>query len=111
MANEDYTSRVPHYTFPNTLEEQEAQLETNPLMQRLNAYRKTYQGDPHRPIYHYINPEAMLNDRMGSVFGRDAGISSIKRIHLKTHVSIGDTRLATTLIHWRDFAVCNLPKP
>ena len=30
MANEDYTSRVPHYTFPDTLEEQEAALETNP---------------------------------------------------------------------------------
>ena len=41
MATEDYTSRVPHYTFADTLEEQEAQLETNPLMQRLNAYRKT----------------------------------------------------------------------
>ena len=68
MANEDYTSRVPYYTFAGTLEEQEAQLETNPLMQRLNAYRKTYEGDPHRPIYHYINPEAMLNDPNGLCF-------------------------------------------
>ena len=28
----DYTSRVPHYTFAETLEEQEAQLATNPLL-------------------------------------------------------------------------------
>ena len=67
MATEDYTSRVPHHTFADTLEEQEAQLETNPLMQRLDAYRKTYQGDPHRPIYHYINPEAMLNESKRSL--------------------------------------------
>ena len=96
QTNEDYTSRVPHYTFPDTLEEQEAALETNPLMQRLNAYRKTYAGDPHRPIYHYINPEAMLNDRTVSVSGRDAGISSIRHIHLKIHGSTGDMRSAMT---------------
>ena len=97
MANEDYTSLVPHYTFADTLEEQEAQLETNPLMQRLNAYRKTYEGDPHRPIYHYINPEAMLNDPNGLCFCRTDGISSIRRIHPKIHVSTGDTPSAMTL--------------
>ena len=68
QTNEDYTSRVPHYTFPDTLEEQEAALETNPLMQRLNAYRKTYAGDPHRPIYHYINPEAMAQRSERTLF-------------------------------------------
>ena len=47
MANEDFTSKVPHYTFAETLEEQEEQLKTNPLMQRLNEYRKRYEGDPH----------------------------------------------------------------
>ena len=61
----DYTSRVPKYTFPDTLEDQEAALATNPLMQRLIEYRKSYAGDPHRPLYHYVNPEAMLNDPNG----------------------------------------------
>jgi len=91
MATEDYTSRVPYYTFAETLEEQEAQLETNPLMQRLNAYRKTYEGDPHRPIYHYINPEAMLNDPNGLCFWQGRWHSSIRRIHLKIHGSTGGT--------------------
>ena len=30
----DYTSKVPKYTFSNSLEEQEGQLKTNPLMLR-----------------------------------------------------------------------------
>ena len=35
----DYTSLVPQYTFPDTLDEQELALTTNPLMQRLIASR------------------------------------------------------------------------
>ena len=74
----DYTSRVPHYTFADTLEEQEAQLETNPLMLRLIESRKGYAGDSHRPIYHYVNPEAMLNDPNGTLFleGKMASVLS-----------------------------------
>jgi hypothetical protein len=45
----DRTSLVPHFTFPGTLEEQEAVLATNPLMQRLIESRATYADDPHRP--------------------------------------------------------------
>ena len=59
-AAPDYTSKVPYYTFPDTLAEQEEALATNPLLQRMLAARRSYAGDPHRPIYHYINPEANL---------------------------------------------------
>ena len=111
MANEDYTSRVPYYTFADTLEEQEAQLETNPLMQRLNAYRKTYEGDPHRPIYHYINPEAMLNDPNGLCFWQG-------RWHLFYQAyPPEDTRqhwghaISDDLIHWRDLPYAIYPNP
>ena len=111
MANEDYTSRVPYYTFSETLEAQEAELETNPLMQRLNAYRKTYEGDPHRPIYHYINPEAMLNDPNGLCFWQG-------RWHLFYQAyPPEDTRqhwghaISDDLIHWRDLPYANLPEP
>ena len=61
----DYTSLVPQYTFPATLAEQEKALAENPLMQRLLKSRKSYAKDPHRPLYHYVNPEAMLNDPNG----------------------------------------------
>ena len=87
----DYTSRVPHYTFADTLEEQEEQLKTNPLMLRLIESRKGYAGDPHRPIYHYVNPEAMLNDPTVSVSGVGNGIFSIKHIRRRIPVNTGDT--------------------
>ncbi len=61
----DYTSKVPKYTFANTLDEQEAQLKTNPLMLRLIESRKKLSGDRFRPIYHYVNPEGTLNDPNG----------------------------------------------
>ncbi len=111
MANEDFTSKVPHYTFAETLEEQEKQLKTNPLMQRLIAYRKTYEGDPHRPIYHYINPEAMLNDPNGLCFWQG-------RWHLFYQAyPPEDTRqhwghaVSDDLIHWRDLPYAIYPNP
>ena len=107
----DYTSRVPHYTFADTLEEQEEQLKTNPLMLRLIESRKGYAGDPHRPIYHYVNPEAMLNDPNGLCFWRG-------RWHLFYQAyPPEDTRqhwghaISDDLIHWRDLPYAIYPNP
>ena len=107
----DYTSRVPKYTFPDTLEDQEAALATNPLMQRLIEYRKSYAGDPHRPLYHYVNPEAMLNDPNGLCCWQG-------RWHLFYQAyPPEDTRqhwghaVSTDLIHWRDLPYCIYPHP
>ena len=107
----DYTSLVPHYTFPDTLEEQEAALVTNPLMQRLIQSRKSYAADPHRPIYHYVNPEAMLNDPNGLCYWQG-------RWHLFYQAyPPEDTRqhwghaVSADLIHWRDLPYCIYPNP
>lgn len=107
----DYTSKVPFYTFPDTLEKQEAALATNPLMQRLLAYRKTYENDPHRPIYHYVNPEAMLNDPNGLCHWQG-------RWHLFYQAyPPEDTRqhwghaVSDDLIHWRDLPYAIYPNP
>ena len=57
----DYTSAVPFYAFPDgTLEDQEAALATNPLMLRLNEYRKSYAGDPHRHTHSRSPPQQPL---------------------------------------------------
>ena len=64
----DYSSPVPHYTFSTTLEEQKAELQTNPLLQRFHESRAMMTDDPHRPIYHYVNPEGRLNDPNGLCF-------------------------------------------
>jgi len=95
-TNEDFTSRVPHYTFAETLEEQEAQLETNPLMQRLNAYRKRMKAIRTAQFTTILTPKRCLMTRTVSVSGKVGGISFIRRIHRKTRVSIGGTRSATT---------------
>ena len=68
MTNTSYKSLTPHYTWANTLEEQEAQLKTNPLLQRMIASREAKADDPHRPFYHYVNPENNLNDPNGLCF-------------------------------------------
>lgn len=66
----DNTSCVPRFTFADTLEKQEAQLRTNPLVLRFKESRKRTAGDPHRPIYHYVNPEHRLNDPNGLCYWR-----------------------------------------
>ena len=68
MSGPDYTSSVPHYTFAETLAEQEAELRDNPLLRRMIASREAKSGDPHRPVYHYVNPENTLNDPNGLCF-------------------------------------------
>lgn len=64
----DYTSRVPKYTFANTLQAQEVQLKTNPLILRFIESRKKMADDPYRPIYHFVSPESTLNDPNGLCF-------------------------------------------
>ncbi|MHC4337940.1 MAG: GH32 C-terminal domain-containing protein [Planctomycetota bacterium] len=64
----DYTSKVPKFVFADTLEEQEAQLRTNPLIKRFAKSRLEMAGDRYRPIYHYVNPESSLNDGNGLCF-------------------------------------------
>ncbi len=64
----DFTSKVPQYKFSRTLEAQEQELRSNPLLQRMNESRRQLAADPHRPIYHYVNPEGTLNDPNGLCF-------------------------------------------
>ena len=64
----NYSSKVPKYTFSNSLEEQEGQLKKNPLMLRFLASRKKLAADKFRPIYHFVSPESTLNDPNGLCF-------------------------------------------
>jgi hypothetical protein len=60
----DYTSKVPKYSYANTPEEQEEQLESDPLLMRFSESSKQLAVDPYRQIYHYVNPEGNLNEPM-----------------------------------------------
>ena len=109
--DESPASRVPQYTFATTLDEQRRQLLANPLMKRLNASRAGLASDPHRPIYHYVNPEGTLNDPNGLCFWRG-------RWHLFYQAyPLEDTRqhwghaVSDDLVHWEDLPYAIYPGP
>ena len=111
MSESEYTSLAPQFTFADTLEEQEAQLKSNPLLNRMIASRAAKAGDPHRPIYHYVNPENTLNDPNGLCFWQG-------RWHLfyqgyppeDPRVHWGHA-ISDDLIHWRDLPYAIYPDP
>ena len=107
----DHTSAVAQYSFGDTLAEQEAQLRTNPLLQRFRTTRQAKAGDPVRPIYHFCNPDGRLNDPNGLCFwqGRwhlfyQAFPPEDSRPHWAHAVS-------DDLIHWRDLPYAIYPHP
>ena len=111
MSNPNRTSLVPHYNFGETLQEQEHQLEENPLLQRMTASREAKDGDPHRPVYHYVNPEGNLNDPNGLCFwqGRwhlfyQGFPPEDPRVHWGHAVS-------EDLVRWRDLPYAIYPDP
>ena len=104
-------SRVPQYRFADTLEEQERQLATNPLVLRMRAARREKAADPHRPVYHYVNPENTLNDPNGLCYWQG-------RWHLFYQACPPeDTRqhwahaVSEDLVHWRDLPYALCPGP
>ena len=107
----DYTSRVPHYTFAETLEEQEAQLATNPLLQRMIAAREAMANDPHRPIYHYVNPEHTLNDPNGLCFWQGRWHMFYQAYPPEDPRQHWGHTISDDLIHWRDLPYAIYPNP
>lgn len=65
INNVDKTSKVPQYTFSNTLAKQQQELKDNPLLKRFAKSRQELSVDKHRPFYHFISPEGRLNDPNG----------------------------------------------
>jgi len=107
----DYKSLVPQYTFPDSLEEQEADLASNPLMQRLIASRRSYEGDVHRPVYHYINPEAMLNDPNGLCFWKGYWHLFYQAYPPEDTRQHWGHAISRDMVHWRDLPYCIYPDP
>ena len=92
----DSRSKVPFYTFPATLAEQEAALASHPMIERLAQARQALSGDRYRPTYHYVNPEGMQTTPMACVSGRDDGTCSTRGTRRRIRANTGDTRSATT---------------
>ena len=107
----DYTSRVPKYTFADTLAEQEAQLETNPMLRRFAESRKRMAGDRYRPIYHYVNPEHSLNDPNGLCFWQDRWHLFYQGYPPEDPRQHWGHAVSDDLIHWRDLPYAIYPSP
>ena len=106
-----FASRVPKFTFPDTLEGQEAALKTNLLMKRFAESRKKLSRDRYRPLYHYVNPESTLNDPNGLCFWQG-------RWHLFYQAYPPEDRrqhwghaVSDDLVHWRDLPYAIYPNP
>ena len=108
-AQPKFPSPVPQFHFASTLPEQEAQLKTNALMRRFAQSRSTLANDKHRPAYHFVSPESMLNDPNGLCFWQG-------RWHLfyqayppeDTRQHWGHT-VSDDLVHWRDLPYALYP--
>ncbi len=107
----DYSSSVPKYTFADTLAEQEAQLNTNPMMQRLIKARNKLSADPHRPVYHYVNPENTLNDPNGLCFWQGRWHLFYQAYPPEDSRQHWGHAVSDDLIHWRDLPYAIYPNP
>jgi beta-fructofuranosidase len=107
----DYTSKVPKFKFATTLAEQEAQLKTNPLLQRMNESRKKMSGDKWRPVYHYVNPEGNLNDPNGLSFWKGNWHLFYQAYPPEDPRQHWGHAISTDLIHWKDLPLAIYPNP
>jgi beta-fructofuranosidase len=107
----DRTSRVPKFTFADSLEAQETQLAGNPLIQRFCESRHTLAADPYRPIYHFVSPESNLNDPNGLCFWQGRWhlfYQGYPPEDLREHWGHA---VSDDLIHWRDLPYAIYPNP
>jgi len=111
IENSDNTSKVPKYNFANTLEEQEKQLASNPLMLRLNESRKKLASDPFRPIYHYVNPEGALNDPNGLSYWNGKWHLFYQAYPPEDPRQHWGHAISEDLVHWRDLPYAIYPGP
>lgn len=111
VSQPDYASKVPRYTFADTLKEQEAQLKTNPLLLRFHESRLKMAGDPHRPIYHYVNPEGRLNDPNGLCFWQGRWHLFYQAYPPEDSRQHWGHTVSDDLIHWRDLPLAIYPNP
>ena len=105
----NFTSKVPQCTYATTLDEQLEQLNTDELMLRFAESRQRLSKDPYRPVYHFVNPEGMLNDPNGLCYWQE-------RYHLFYQAyPPEDPRqhwghaVSDDLVHWQDLPLAIYP--
>ncbi len=106
-----YVSAVPKATFATTIEEQEKQLQSDPLILRFAESRKKQSKDPYRPIYHFVSPESSLNDPNGLCFWQGNWHMFYQGYPPEDRRQHWGHAVSKDLIHWRDLPYAIYPSP
>jgi beta-fructofuranosidase len=107
----NYESKVPKYLFPDTLDEQEKSLARNPMMDRFRESRASLSSDPHRPLYHFVSPEGMLNDPNGLCRWRGNWHLFYQGYPPEDPRQHWGHAVSADLVHWRDLPYAIYPNP
>jgi len=111
MTANDRTSKVPRYVFANDLAQQEAELRTNPLMQRFAESRRQFAADRHRPAYHFVSPESRHNDPNGLCHWQGRWHLFYQGYPPEDPRQHWGHAVSQDLIHWRDLPYAIYPNP
>jgi len=106
-----YISPVPKSTYGTTLQEQEEQLKTDPLVLRFAESRRKQSGDPYRPIYHFVSPESTLNDPNGLAYWQGNWHLFYQGYPPEDRRQHWGHAISKDLIHWRDLPYAIYPSP
>lgn len=106
-----YLSAVPKSSFGVTLELQEKQLKTDPLVLRFAASRKRQSNDPYRPIYHFVSPESTLNDPNGLCYWQGNWHMFYQGYPPEDRRQHWGHAISKDLIHWKDLPYAIYPGP
>ncbi|MFV1995404.1 MAG: glycoside hydrolase family 32 protein, partial [Verrucomicrobiales bacterium] len=104
-------SKVPKYSFADTIDEQEKQLAENPLLARFAVSREQQLRDPHFPRYHYVSPENRLNDPNGLSFWQGRWHLFYQGYPPEDPRQHWGHAVSDDLIHWRDLPYAIYPGP
>lgn len=107
----DYTSKVPKSDYANTLEEQQEQLKTDPMLQRFQKSRKELLKDPHHPLYHFVSPENRLNDPNGLCYWQGRWHLFYQGYPPEDSRQHWGHAVSKDLIHWEDLPYAIYPNP
>ena len=107
----DNESKVPKFTFANTLAKQEKQLKDNPLLERFRLSRGKLLKDPHHPLYHFVSPENRLNDPNGLCFWQGRWHMFYQGYPPEDPRQHWGHAISDDLIHWRDLPYAIYPNP
>jgi len=105
----NFTSKVLQHTYATTLDEQLEQLKTDELMLRFAESRKRLSSDPYRPVYHFVNPEGMLNDPNGLCYWQGRYHLFYQAYPPEYPCQHWGHTISDDLVHWEDLPLAIYP--